>query len=256
MKDSQHSNDFLVESQGSVSDPILNHPHRAVPNPVDGSLLVDPEIVLKALGMGLTIEFFYSSTSTRNDQFGKNRSASVNAYVIPDPEFGGLSVWRGNEKAFAWSVFMTIGGITYYTPSTGTYSPTTMTYNGTSYTEQFPDGSQLQYETQNAGAYLLTRAIAPAGPRQTFTYGTGAEVGLLKTIQVTDGRKVTFTYSASSPTSLLSSVQDWGGRFWTFQYDTNRQLTTMSTPLGCQTGFSYATFSGATRLSGISDPAG
>src|SRR5207253_1596201 len=43
-------------------------------------------------------------------------------------------------------------------------------------------------------------------------------------------------------------------RRWTFQYDTNRLLTTMTSPIGCTTKFTYASSSGG--LASIEDPRG
>src|SRR5207237_254517 len=87
--------------------------------------------------------------------------------------------------------------------------------------------------------HQLINVTDPSGVVQTYSYGTGAEAGLLKTIQVPGGQLVTFVYAASTGVSLLNSVQDWNGRIWTFQYDTNRNLTTLITPIGCTTVYGY-----------------
>ncbi len=246
-----------ASSQGSSSDPILEHPLRPKPNPATGALSIDPEIELMAKGMSLTIEFFYSTLSPRNDEYGKKRSSSVHAYVAAaSGDTTDIGVWRGNLEAYVWHQNGTSGGITTFSVDATTYSPTTLVFDGSKYQEHFPDGSLIEYGTNLISKYFISRAISPAGAVHTFSYGSGSEANYIKTIQVADGRKVTFTYAASTTTSLLSSVQDWGGRFWTFQYDSNRQLTTFTTPLGCQTGYSYATFSSVDLLNVITDPRG
>src|SRR5206468_3847584 len=91
----------------------------------------------------------------------------------------------------------------------------------------------------NPVKHELVRVSDPNGVVHTYTYGSSGEAGLVKTIEVPGGRKVTFSYIAGTGTSLLESVQDWGGRRWTFQYDSNRNLTTLTSPLGCVSKYSY-----------------
>jgi hypothetical protein len=72
-------------------------------------------------------------------------------------------------------------------------------------------------------------------------------------VEVPGGRVVTFNYEpGGSPTSLLHEIQDWGGRIWTMAYDVNRELTTLTTPLGCATKYAYS----SGKLSTIEDPRG
>ncbi len=113
--------------------------------------------------MGLTVEFFYSSLSTKNEQFGKNRSASVNAYI--HPSFGSTDVflYRGNEQSLCWHLVTTVAGVKYYTPDAGTPSPTTLTFASSKYTEQFPDGSHIEYSTALSGSYYISKAISASG---------------------------------------------------------------------------------------------
>lgn len=50
-----------AQSHGSTVDPGLSNPHFPHPDPVSGSLVVDPDIVLKAKGFNLEINLFYNS---------------------------------------------------------------------------------------------------------------------------------------------------------------------------------------------------
>lgn len=74
---------------------------------------------------------------------------------------------------------------------------------------------------------------------QTYTYGSGVEAGLLKTIQLPGGNTVSFVYMASTGTSLVNAIQGWTGRFWTMQYDANQNLTSVQDPQGYTTSFTY-----------------
>src|SRR5579871_75555 len=238
-----------AEIQGSYSDPILAHPTRAVPNPLDGSVTIDPEIDLIAPGMKLRIGFFYATDSTANGAFGRQRSASVNAFITPGDTT--IQLTRGDQTHYIFNQSSVGGGITNYVADTTNFIPSTISFDGTTYTEHFPDGSAIDYVTQIGGSYYIYRAKSPAGAVHTYQYGSGAEAGLLKTIKVPDGKVLSLAYVAGNPTSLLSSVEDWGGRILSFQYDTNRNLTTMTAPIGCQTAYAYTLQNGNYLVSSI-----
>lgn len=99
-------------SHGSVADPVLAHPHRPFPDPATGTLLVDPDITLKAKGFDLEINLFYNSRSNANGAYGKKRSISTNAYVLKIlSDFGNKAqLVRGDEKVYEFSEGSTSGG--------------------------------------------------------------------------------------------------------------------------------------------------
>ena len=241
-------------------------PFQPEPDPVDGSLLVDPDILLKAKGFDLSIEFFYSTRAKVDGAYGKQRTASVNGYVLSqtngDVGNTNIDLYRGNFDRFQFQKSGSSGGVVSYNNYQYSYSPSTLSYDGSVFTESFADGTKMFYQSQtsasNPAKHELIRVEDAQGNRQTFTYGTGAEVGMLKTIEVPGGNKVTFTYGASSgATSLMRSVQDWSGRIWTLQYDASRNLTTLSTPLGCTTKYGYETSgTGQSLMKTIEDPRG
>ncbi len=88
----------------------------------------------------------------------------------------------------------------------------TLSFDGSAFTEYLNNGYQLKYKSQGGSGAIATHPLInvsdPSGNTHTYTYGTGEEAGLLKSIQVPGGNLVTFTYAASSPTSLLNSVVD------------------------------------------------
>ena len=247
--------------QGSEGDNPLHHPWRPQPDPATGELKIDPEILLKAQGMDLAISFFYSSVSDRNDQFGRARSVSTNAYILSSTSSNGVTITRGDLSATIYQ--RTFEG-DYVTPlpgsNVGVYNA--LSFDGTTFTETFANGTKMEYQAQVGGGnpvkHELVRVVDAQGNAHTYSYGTGSEAGLLKTITVPGGNKVTFLYSASSPTSLLSAVQDWGGRRTTLQYDSARYMTTLMTPLGCTTkyGYSLAGTGSVTVVHTIEDPRG
>ena len=229
-------------SQGTEHANPRQHPHRPLPDPRTGELKIDPDIVLKAKKFNLTLSFFYSSHSTQNAEYGQGRGASVRGQVVSGSG-GAVTLIRGDFRQYGFSLVGTSGGITTYVAAVSQGTTTTLSYDGTRFTEYFNDGMQLLYQAQTGGpanTFQLAQVKDADGVAQTYTYGTGAEAGLLKSIQVPGGNLVTFLYAAGSGTSLLQTVQDWGGRRWTFQYDASNYMTTMSTPLGCQTGYTYS----------------
>ena len=129
----------------------------------------------------------------------------------------------------------------------------------------FPPFSRVNWTYTEMSPSILTQRVTHPlvqvadanGVTQSYTYGSGPEAGLLRSIQVPGGNLVTFTYLPGTVTSLLSSIEDWSGRFWTFQYDSSSFLTTFTTPLGCQTKYTYSLAgSGTTLLYSIQDPRG
>lgn len=244
-----------------IGDPN-EHPYHPMPNPATGELKIDPEIELKAKKYNLAISFFYSSQSDVNNEYGRGRSATPRAYLNSSTSSTSVTIVRGNFLEIPLTKVGVSGGITTYTSFPNFGVITTLSYDGTEFTEYFNDGMKMVYKAQVGGGnpvkHELIRVEDASGVRQSYTYGSGAEAGLLKTIEVAGGRKVSFVYAASTGTSLLSSVEDWGNRRWTFQYDTDRRLTTLTTPLGCTTKYAYAKAGTGTvtMLNTIEDPRG
>ena len=245
--------------QGARHGDPRHHPYRPTPDPRTGDLLIDPDILLKAKRFDLAISFYYSSHSSLNAEFGRSRAAGVRGQVVSSSATS-VTVTRGDFRAYQFHYVGTSGGVSTFTPVANQQTSTTLSYDGTTFTEYFNDGMQMLYQAQSGGpanTYQLALVKDPNGVAQTYTYGTGAEAGLLKSIQVPGGNLVTFLYTAGSGTSLLQTIQDWGGRSWTFQYDSNNYLTTMTTPLGCQTGYTYSLAGGGvTLVQTITDPRG
>jgi YD repeat-containing protein len=222
--------------------------------------VVDPDILLSAKGFNLEINLFYNSRSSSNGPYGKKRSLSVNCFVAKtDDDPGFAQVVRGDEKVYEFTKGATSGFTTTYSGVSSQYSGTQLVYNSDldAFIETFPDGKKMVYDVNQGGTptrYQIGRVEDANGNRHTFTYGASlSDTNLLKTIEVPGGRLVTFTYTAGgSPTSLLDHIEDWGGRRWTMMYDGSRQLTTLTTPLGCTTKLGYT----GDLLTRIEDPRG
>ena len=249
-----------AQSHGSHVDPVLHNPHCPFPDPASGALVVDPDILLKARGFDLEINLFYNSRSGIDSAYGKKRSISPNCYVLKtDDDFGSYAqVVRGDEKVYEFSPGSTSGFTTTYSGEASQYAGTALVFNSSlgAFIETFPDGKKIVYDVNQGGdpvRYAVGRIEDPSGNRHTYTYGTSPETNLLKSIQVPGGRLATFAYTAGgSPTSLLDHIEDWGGRRWTMMYDGNRQLTTLTTPMGCTTKYGYT----SGLLTRIEDPRG
>ncbi|MCW5941952.1 MAG: RHS repeat protein [Fimbriimonadaceae bacterium] len=236
-------------------------PFHATPDPVTGHLLVDPDISLKAKGLDLEINFYYASDSDADDEFGRRRTMSTKSYVLSSTSSGLVSIVRGNFRQIAYNKVGASGGVTTYSAAADQGATSTLSYDGSRFTEYLVSGDRMHYERQlgSGSRHELVGVRNAAGIGHTYVYGSGVEAGLLKTIEVAGGRAVTFGYAdGGSPCSLLSYVEDWGGRRWTFQYDSGRQLTTLTTPIGCVTkyGYSLAGTGSHTMLHTIEDPRG
>ncbi|MCW3051184.1 MAG: hypothetical protein JWN14_354, partial [Chthonomonadales bacterium] len=247
--------------QGVEHGNPLQHPHRPMPDPRSGALIIDPDILLKAKKFDLNLSFFYSTHSDSRREFGVGRGASFGGVIRSDASGGAPFVVRGDFQRFEFAALGSSGGITRYAALTLQGTTTTLSFDGTQFTEYFNDGMQMIYKAQITGGavvtYPLLKVVDASGVAQTYSYGAGVEAGLLKSIEVPGGNRVTFLYTSGVATSLLQTVQDWGSRLWTFQYDSQNYMTTMTTPLGCQTVYSYGTASSPTTLAqAITDPRG
>ena len=245
-----------ARQQGCSTDAVANHPFHPVPDGPDGILTIDPEVRLKAAAFDLEISFYYSTQSAVSQELGNHRSASVRGYIIDDSgESGGIYAVRGDFRVIPLTLKSSGGGISNYVAQAGNQGVTTFSYDGTTWKEYFADGYQIQYQAQKTGTVPLkspiSRIVHPSGACHTYTYGAGAEQGLIKAIEEPAGRLLTFTYAKGVTTSLLSTLEDWGARLWTFQYDGSGNLTSFQTPLGCETAYSYAAVGSMTLISGI-----
>jgi YD repeat-containing protein len=228
-----------AENQGSKSDPVLQHPHRAMPDPATGELVIDPEIVLKAKGFDLQISLFYSSTSASTSvKWGKNRSASVNLQLN---DAGPIVVLRGDGSSYDFHA----GTLD---PSSDKYSGTTLSLNSGVYSETFPDGKVITYGEQLAtNQFAVSKIQDPSGNIHTYSYDKD---GNLESIEVPGGNLTTFNFDAGGH---VESIEDWSGRFWTFTYSGDN-LASFQTPTGCISAYAYETSS--SRISAVTDPRG
>lgn len=164
---------------------------------------------------------------------------------------------RGDEKAYQFTKGSTTSGVTQYACNNGMYSGTSLVFdsNVSAFIETFPDGKKITYGKNLGGAntrYGITKIEDLSGNKHTYTYGTAGEANLIKSIEVPGGNRCTLHYITGSPTSLLNAIEDWGGRRWTMAYDANRQMTTLTTPMGCATKYGYT----SDLLTRIEDPRG
>jgi len=250
------------ELAGVIPDPINQHPTRPVPN-VHGELKIDPEIVLKASPFPVQISFYYSSTATVNGELGPNRSASVRSYILNDEDESGIWAVRGDLNIFPLSLVSTSGSVSNYVTEEGWQGLTTLSYNssGEEWIEYFPDGYQLLYKPQVTATpqkYCLVAVVHPSGVPHTYSYGSGVLAGLLTSIEEAAGRLVSFNYGPGPVCSLVNSIEDWTGRLWSFTHDANGNLTAFTTPIGCETQYTYLTVGPGptTLISTIEDSSG
>ena len=229
----------LSSTLGARFDDVRSHPFSPMPD-VDGSMLVDPEISLKAMQFNLAINLSYSTSSLVDRELGVGRSATIRAYIAKIPmSIAGPSLVRGDLQAYSLSLTSTSGTVESYVGASQTGYKNTLSYDTATglWTEFFPDGLKIEYSEHVASGpmdikkFEISRVVHQGGAVQTYTYGTGTEAGLIKNIEAPGGRKVTLAYTASSPVPLLSTIQDWGGRTWTLAYDASRYLTTFTAPM-------------------------
>lgn len=261
-----------VPDYGPWDYDFATHPHRPIPDPATGHLLVDPEISIKALGVGIDISFYYSSPSNLDAQCGKQRSCDAFEYIATFSDLGTDYAGKvtGAQDQYVFQKIGTSGSATTYSNRT-VGCETTLVYDTSSleFTEYYPDGRRVDYAALVAGEtvfgttlFNIKRVVDAVGNANTYSYTVISSVPYLESIQVPGGNLVTFGYISGGPTSLLRYVQDWAARRWTFTYDIDRQLVTMTLPTGCATSYAYTNLntgmggSPVTMLYSITDPRG
>ncbi|RYG34467.1 RHS repeat protein [bacterium] len=241
--------------QGSTPPTERMHPTMPMPDPATGELKVDPEISLKAKGFDLAVSLFYSTSAPLATEWGYGRSASLRGHLERDGDVA--TITRGD---FGQQYYRVLGGSGAFASSKNTGNTTTLAYASgpDEYTEGFLSGMRIVYKKHGGTRYEIDRVEDPSGNAQTYTYGTGGEAGLLKSVEVPGGNRLTLLYTVTSgPATLVEAIQDWGGRRWTMQYGTGRVLSQFTTPLGCVTNYGYTTAGASTTLlHTIEDPRG
>lgn len=171
-----------AETHGIHSDPVLHHPHRPIPEP-DGRLVADPEILLKAKGFDLQIEFFYNSRSDSDGPYGKGRSISPACHILSSTSDAVAGAVRGNERLFAFEAAGTSGATTSYDADPGMNSGTSLVYDSGigAFVETFADGKKIVYGENLGGAgqvkFGVSRIEDPSGNRHTYRTGPAPRRG-------------------------------------------------------------------------------
>ena len=111
-----------------------HHPHRPMPDPLNGELLIDPDILLKAKKFNLNLTFFYSSRATTSREFGVGRGASFGGVISSTSTGGSPMVIRGDFRSYQYTASGSSGGITTYAATTLQGATTTLSFNGTQFT--------------------------------------------------------------------------------------------------------------------------
>jgi len=150
------------------------HPtYRPLPNPVTGMLQTGGADTLKVMGFGLQLGYFYNSQVTANGAFGQHRSASVNGHILSGTAGAPalVTLVRGDFVARTYS--RSGSGFNAFGSDQGV--TTSLTYDGTKFSEQFADGTVINYEAQVAGGnpvtHQITKVTDPRGLVLTYTYG-------------------------------------------------------------------------------------
>ena len=176
-----------------------------------------PGILLKAKKLNLALNFYYTTRTDTVTPYGAARSASVMGRVLSSTSSSVVTIRRGDFSEFNYSRIGTSGGITTYMHGSLSGGSSTIIYDGTQFTEIFTDGTKMIYQAQVGGGNPVTHELIGvqdrSGNAHTYAYGSGAEAGLLKTIQVPDGNRLTLSYAPGTSTSLAddeSGLHDRG----------------------------------------------
>jgi len=214
---------------------------RPVPDPVDGSLIQDPDFTLPTAAGPLAWRLFYDSgQANTNSEWGYGRQASFPLRLISD----GTTV----------TVMRDDGLVRQYRNIAGTFTPQgppsadTLVKQGDGTWDETRGDTGFKFHYPAGNYVSLAYWQNPQGYRITCNYDGSQRLSWLTEPA---GRRVTLGYTAQGQ---VQYIQDWGDRRNTLAYNAAGEMISMQGPTGCVTSFGYS--ASGHLLTYINDPMG
>lgn len=174
-------------------------------------------------GMDLEAVFYYnSSANERNYGYGNGWSLGNEMRYINDSL--GIIIEQGDGRQDLYTRY----GNTFEAPA-GVFS--TLSFEGTAYKLTTKDGTR--YYFSDAESKRVTQVKNRYNNTLDFTYSNGN----LTSITDINGRSIQFTWNNDTLMTQMSTNID--GRVWTYAYDENRNLISMTDPMGAVVRYAY-----------------
>jgi YD repeat-containing protein len=239
---------FITLPGGPATLPVdADRQWRPAPNPVDGSLLQDPEFTLPTCAGPLAFRLFYDSNVAGTDsEWGFGRRASWPLLLRSDGTTVTVTHDDGTLRQYqkVGATFVVQGG----------NNGDALVQNGDGTWDETLGATGYQFHFPAGGYASLAYRANPQGMRLTCSYDASQR---LQTVSEPAGNRLTLTYNSDGK---VQTLEDWGnrglivltyvgnnlteewepeGRVTRYCQDSNHRLTGIYDPMGYCTSYSY-----------------
>lgn len=214
---------FALQAQNIIR-PKIACPNGVWVNSYNGVLFYQrADLSIPNRGMDLEAVFYYnSSANERNYGYGNGWSLGNEMRYINDSL--GIIIEQGDGRQDLYTRY----GNTFEAPD-GVFS--TLSFEGTAYKLTTKEGTR--YYFSDAESKRVTQVKNRYNNTLDFTYSNGK----LTSITDINGRSIQFTWNNDTLMTQMSTNID--GRVWTYAYDENRNLISMTDPMGAVVRYAY-----------------
>ncbi len=214
---------FALQAQNTIR-PKIACPNGIWVNSYNGSLFYQrADLSVPNRGMNLEAIFYYNSSGNeKNYGYGNGWSLGNEMRYINDSL--GIIIEQGDGRQDLYTRY----GNTFEAPA-GVFS--TLSFEGTSYKLTEKDGTQ--YFFSDAESKRVTQVKNRYNNTLDFTYSNGN----LTSITDINGRSIQFVWNSDGLMAQMSTNFDT--RTWTYAYDENRNLISMTNPMGAVVRYAY-----------------
>ena len=214
---------FALQAQNIIR-PKIACPNGIYVNSYNGVLFYQrADLSIPNRGLDLAAVFYYNSSyNTKNYGYGNGWSLGYEMRFIEDSL--GIIIEQGDGRQDLYKRY----GNTFEAPA-GVFS--TLTIEGSGYTLTEKDGTQ--YRFTDLESKKVTQIRNRYGNALNLTY----ENGQLASIADINGRSILFQWNADTLMTRMSTSFD--DRVWTYGYDEQKNLTSMTNPMGYSVHYGY-----------------
>lgn len=214
---------FALQAQNIIR-PKIACPNGIYVNSYNGVLFYQrADMSIPNRGLDLAAVFYYNSSyNTKNYGYGNGWSLGYEMRFIEDSL--GIIIEQGDGRQDLYKRY----GNTFEAPA-GVFS--TLTIEGGGYTLTEKDGTQYHFTD------LESKKVTQIRNRYGNALNLGYENGQLTSIADINGRSILFEWNAD--TMMIRMSTSFDDRVWTYGYDEQKNLTSMTNPMGYTVHYGY-----------------
>lgn len=214
---------FALQAQNIIR-PKIACPNGIYVNSYNGVLFYQrADMSIPNRGLDLEAVFYYNSSyNTKNYGYGNGWSLGYEMRFIEDSL--GIIIEQGDGRQDLYTRY----GNSFEAPA-GVFS--TLSIEGSGYTLTEKDGTQYRFTDPES------KKVTQIANRYGNALNLGYENGQLTSIADINGRSILFEWNADTLMTRMSTSFD--DRVWTYGYDEQKNLTSMTNPMGYTVHYAY-----------------